>query len=105
MTHLHLLLLVNDNVKDDLVLVGEVIFLVYLDIGILVAFVVEIFLSKDFSTVDHVRRDLSTFKDTELLLHILTLRLLQTIVVDRRYTRPWLEGDMQIDLIAHDRVG
>ena len=105
MPHLDLVLLVDDDVEDDLVLTGDVGTLLNLDIRILVTLVVEVFLSQDLCTVDHVWRDLSALQDTEFLLHILFLALLQSHVVDGGDTRTRLQRDMQIDFITHDRVG
>ena len=105
MSYLDLILLVDDDVEDDLVLTGDVGTLLNLDICILVTLVVEVFLSQDLCTVDHVWRDLSALQDTEFLLHILFLALFQSHVVDGGDTGARLQGDMQIDLITHDRVG
>ena len=101
----HFLLLVDDDVEYHLVLRGHVVALLYLDVGVFESLVLEVFLSQDFCSVDHVGRDLSAFEDAQLLLHVLPLALLQTDVVDLRYAWTRLQRDMQVHLVAHEGVG
>ena len=82
LVNLCFLLLIHHYVEDDMVLFCHIITLINLYISILETFVVKVFLGQDFSTVYHVRCQLSTFHHTQLLLHIFTLTLLQTDVVD-----------------------
>ena len=58
LTNLHLLLLVDINVEDDLVLAGNIITLYDIDFGVLIAFVIEVFLGQNLGTVNHVGRNL-----------------------------------------------
>ena len=92
--HLHLLFLVDDNIENYLVLVRHIITLVDGNLGIFVTLVVEIALGQDFGTVEDVWRHLPTLDDTQFLLHILTLRLLQTDIVDSRDTRTYRQLDV-----------
>ena len=85
--------------------IGVVVALLYLDVGVFESLVLEVFLSQDFCSVDHVGRDLSAFEDAQLLLHVLPLALLQTDVVDLRYAWTRLQRDMQVHLVAHEGVG
>ena len=50
--------------------------LVYLDISVLEALIIEILLGKNLGTVEHIRSYLSALYHTQLLLHIFTLALL-----------------------------
>ena len=103
--HLHLLLLVDHHVKDHAVLLRYVLALQNFNVGILKAFVVKVFLGKDLRTVDDIRVYAHTLCHTEFLLHILTLRLLQTNIVDLRHTRTCSQRDVKPDTVAHDGIG
>ena len=105
LVNLCFLLLIHHYVEDDMILFCHILALVDLDIGILKAFIVEIFLGQNLSTVYHVRSQLSTFHHTQLLLHILTLALLQTDIVDIGDTWTYRQIDVQIEFITHNRVG
>ena len=102
--HLHFLLLINHHVKDDAILLRHVLTLQDLDVGILKALVVEVFLGKDLRTVDDIRVYAHALCHTEFLLHILTLRLLQTHIVDFRHTRTCSQRDVEPDAVAHDGI-
>ena len=101
----HLLFLVDIDVEDNRVLVGYIIALADIYLGILITLVVEVFLGKCLGTVEHVRSNLSALDKAKFLLHILAFALLQTDIVDVRYTRTNLQIDMQVDLVSNDRVG
>ena len=103
--NLDLLFLVHDDIQNHLSLVSHVVALVNLDIGILESLVVEILLGENLGTVEHVRGHLCTLHHTQLLLHILTLTLLQAHIVDVRDTRAHSQIDVQIELLANDGVG
>ena len=103
--HLHLLLLVDDDVEYDLVFVGHVVALKNLYVGVLEAFVVEVFLCQYLGTVYHVGRNLCAFEQTELLLHVVALRLFQAHIVDCGHTGTHAQVDVEIYLVAHDGVG
>ena len=105
LVHLHLHLLIDGDIKIHLILVGHIVALHDGDLGILVTLVFEILLGKDLGTVDHVRRDLVTFQQAQFLLHVLTLALLQTDIVDIGNTRTDGQVDVQVDLITDERVG
>ena len=105
LVHAHLLFLVHLYVEYHLVLVGHVVALRDVYLGILVAFVVEVFLGQVFGAVYDVGRHLSALDDAQLGLHVLTFRLLQADVVDGGDTRAGGEVDVQVGLRAHDGVG
>ena len=71
--HLHLVLLVDIDIEHHLTLVVGVVALDDINLRILKALLVEISLSEDLRTVDHVRRNLATLDDTQLRLHIVAL--------------------------------
>ena len=56
--------------------------------GILVAFVIEVFLGKDRCTVHHILRQTHTLGHAQLVLQILALRLLHAEIVDSGNTWP-----------------
>ena len=101
----NLFLLVDGHVEDHIVLLARVIALHDRDVGILIAFIVEVFLCQDLGAVDHVGRNLVAFQQTQLLLHVLTLRLLQSNIVDVAHSGAHRQVDMQIHLVANQRVG
>ena len=103
--HLHLLLLVDHHVEDDAIPLRHVLALQDFDVGILEALVVEILLGKNLRTVDDVRMNAHALCHTELLLHVLTLRLLQADIVDFRHTRTSCQRDVKPDAVANDGVG
>ena len=105
LANLHLLLFVDDNIKDDMVFLSHIGALLNIDISILKALIVEILLSKNLGTIYHVGMNLRTSKQSQFLLHIFALTLLQADIVDGRHTRMCLELDVQIYFIAYDRVG
>ena len=105
LAYLQFLFLVDHHVEDYLVLASHVLALVYVYLGVLVAFLVKILLGQNLGTVYRVGRHLHTFEQTQLGLHILTLRLLQTDVVDGRHARTHLQIDVQIDFVSYQRVG
>ena len=80
--HLHFLLLIYIDIKDNLILCCNIVTLTDKDLSILITLVFKVLLCKYLSTVKHIRRNLSTLQKTEFLLHILTFSLLQTIIVD-----------------------
>ena len=102
---LHLLLLVDDNIKDNLVLVCHVVALTDLYVGVLEALVIEIFLGKNLGAVYHVRCDLSTLQESQFLLHVGAFRFFQTHIIDCRHTRSHAQMNVEVHLAADDRVG
>ena len=102
--HLHLLLFVDDDVENHLVLVSHVVALHDLYVGVLEALLVEVFLCENLRAVYHVRCNLCALEQSELLLHVRTLRLLQSDVVDGRHARTHLQMDVQISLVVYERV-
>ena len=103
--HLHLGLLVDGDVEDDLVLAGDVVALGDFDFGIVIALVVEIFLGQDLGAVYHVGSDLCATHDAQLAVHVLALGFLQTGIVDGADTRTGSQMDAEIDLGTYDGVG
>jgi len=103
--YLDFFFLVNNNIQDYLSLVGNIIALVNLDISVLEALIIEILLGKNLGTVEHIRSYLSALYHTQLLLHIFTLALLQTNIVDIRDTWTNRKIDMEIKLLTYNRVG
>ena len=101
----HLGLLVDIDVKAHLPRVFGIFRLNDIDLGILVAFLVEVFLGKNLGTVDDVTRQTHAAYHTELLLHVLTLRLLDTMIGDRTDAGTKAEMDTEIYLVANDGVG
>ena len=102
--HLHLLLLIDDNVEYHLVFVSHVVALHDLYVGVLEAFLVEIAFRENLRAVDHVRCYLCALEQSELLLHVCTLGLLQSDVVDGRHAWAHLQVYVQISLVVHERV-
>ena len=82
LAHLHLLLLVNLDVKYHLILSRYVVALAYVYLSILITLVVEIVFGQQLSTVYHVRRNLVALKKSELCLKVLTFRLLHTYIIN-----------------------
>ena len=104
LVYLEFLLLVHVNIQDYLVLGSDIVTLTDIDFGILVAFLIKVLLGENPGPVDHVRRDLSALQQSELLLHVLSFRLLQAVVVDGGDAWPWCKMYLQIDVVAHDGV-
>ena len=71
--NLHLVLLVDIDIEDNLVLLGHVVPLAYVYLGIVESLVVEVFLCECLGACYHVRRYLRTLQQSEFLLHILSL--------------------------------
>ena len=102
--HLQFLLLIYIDIKDNLILSCNIVTLTNEDLSILITLVFKVLLCKYLRTINHVRRNLSTLQKTEFLIHILTLSLLQSIIVNGRDTRTWCKVYLQIDIISHNRV-
>ena len=105
LANLHLRLLVDSDVEDDLVLAGDVVALNDFDDGIVIAFLVEVFLGQDLGTVNHVGRNLCTTHNAQFGVHVLALGFFQTKIVDGTDARTCSQMDTEIDLIAHKGVG
>ena len=105
LAHLHLLLLVNDDVEDYLVLVDYVFTLHYVDVGVLVALFVKIVLRQQLGAVNHVGSYLAALQQSELSLEVLLLRLLHAFVIDGRHSRAQRKVKVQVDAVAYNRVG
>ena len=58
LANLHLLLLVDNDIKDDMVFLSHIGALLNIDISILKALIVEILLSKNLGTIYHVGMNL-----------------------------------------------
>ena len=103
--HLHFLLFVDDDIENHLVFLGHVVALHHVDFSVLEALVVEIFLSEQLGTVEHVGMDAHAAGEAEFLLKVVALRLLDAHVVDLRHARPSGQCHVQIDAVAHDGIG
>ena len=103
--HLYLLLLVHIHVQYYVVLVGEIIHLCDSHFRIVESLVVEIVSCKSLCTVYHVRSNLTTFQQSELRLEVFSLRLLHSRIVYHRHTRSCSKIEMEINLVADERVG
>ena len=102
--HLHLGLLVDIHVEDDLSGVLGIIDLVNLDLRILIAFLIEVSLGQDLGTVDDVTRQAIAPHHTEFCLHILTLRLLDAMIGDGADAGAQTQMDAEVDLGTDDGV-
>ena len=103
--HLHLRLLVDAEVEDDLVVARHVVTLGDFYLGILVAFLVEVFLGQNLGAVQHVGSHLTALDDAKARLHLLTVRLLQTVIVDFADSGTGGQMDTEVDFGTHDGVG
>ena len=70
---LHLLLLVDGDVEDDLVFAGDIVALDNVDFSIVITLVVEVFFCQDLGAVYHVGCDLCTTHNTQFGFHVLSL--------------------------------
>ncbi len=102
--HALLLLLVDDHIKNYLILLCHIRTLVDFDIGILEALLVEILLCQNLGTAKAIDCHLRAGDKSELILHVLALRFLHSYEVDLRDTGIGLEVEMKIYLIAYKRV-
>ena len=101
----HLLFLIHLHIKDHITLLRDVITLGNGNLGILETLIIEISLGQDLRTVNSIRCELTALEQTQLILHILTLTLLQTDIIDVRDTRTHGQVDMQVHMITNQRVG
>ena len=100
----HLGLLVDIDIEGHFVGIGSFA-LNNVDLGVLVTFIVEIFLGEDLGTVDDVTREAHTPHHTQFGFHILALGLLDAVVVDTGDAGTHAEVDTEVDLATHDGVG
>ena len=103
--NLHLLLLVHNNVQNHVILLADIVALHDFDIGILESLIVEILLRQHLSAVDCIRMYAHASQQTQLLLHIVALALLQSDIVDSRDAGTSGQRDMQPNAIAYDGIG
>ena len=94
------LFLVDVDVDDYLVFVGEVIGLPDVYLGILEALLLEMFLDDGGGTVDNVGGNLVTLHQPQTHLQIFALALLEAVVIDLRDTRLLLELNFDPRLVA-----
>ena len=99
MAHLDLFLLIDDDINDEVVFLTEVVTLHDIDIGILEALVVEVFLDDNTCTVNHVGSNLITAHNTDFLLQIFSLTFSDTGNIHPGDTRTGCEDDFQIQLL------
>ena len=99
--HLHLLFLVDDDIDDHMILLCDIFTLHDLNLCILESFVIKVLFGKDFRTVERIGVSTHTLQQTEFLFHVLTLRLLQSYVVDGRDTWTGGECDVQVNLVTY----
>ena len=103
-SHLHLVLFVDIYVEYDLVFLSHVVSLHDVDFGVLVAFVVKVFLCEYLCAVNHVWSNLRPLHDAEFRLHVLTFRLLDAVVVDGAYSRAQREVEAEVNLRTDEGV-
>ena len=100
--HLHLRLLVDRDVENDLILAPRhVVALHDIYLCVLIALLVEVFLGQDLGTVNHIGCYLTALHDTEFGLHVLAFRLLQAVVVDGAHAWSQSQVDAQVNLRAY----
>ena len=102
---LQFLVFIYLDVEDNVVLVDHILALADVDFSVLIALVIEILLGDELRAVDHVGRNLSTLEQSEGVFEVGLLALLHTTIIDGGDTGARLEVDMQIDVVANDRVG
>ena len=83
----------------------HIVLLHNVDGGVLVAFLLKVALDDDLSAVGDVGRYLAAHLEAEALLDVLLLRFFDAVIVDGGYLGARLEGDVEVDLLAHDGVG
>ena len=103
--HLHLVFLVDVHIKDHLVFRGHVVTLQDFHLCVLVALVLEIALGQELGTVEHVGCDLTALEQSDFGFKVFFFRFLHSAVVDGGDTRAQGQIEMQVNLVAHDRVG
>ena len=98
--NLHLLMLVNIDVHNHLVLLGEVLLKIYLDIGVAETFFLKILLDNGCGAVHDVLRDLIALHEVQTLLQVLTLTLFHAVVFHLRDAGLSAEIDKQPHFVA-----
>ena len=103
--HLHLVFLVDVHLKHHLVLARHVVTLNYVDVGVLVAFVVVVFLGQNFCSVHQVLRHAQALGHAQLCFQVFALAFLHAIVLHLADAWAQCEVDAEVDLGVDDAVG
>lgn len=98
--YLHLGLLVDVDVHDYPVGCRHIVPLQNAHLGILVTFVIEILLDKEFGTVYHIRGQLIVLQQTDTLLQIFPFALLYADIVNLRHARTLRQLNAQEGFVA-----
>ena len=101
---LNLALLVHIHIQNDSVWSAGIIARHYVNLRILITFLIEVFLCQNLGTVDHIGCELIILYQTQFLFQVLTLVLLYTVVVDLRNSGARGQLDMQKYGIVSDAV-
>ena len=104
-SHLHFFFFIDDNIQYNLIFIAHIVSLSHFDVGIFKTFIVEISFSQYFCAVNHVRRNLGPFKQTQFIFHIFAFRLFQSYVVNHRHSGSKSQVHVQENLITNDRIG
>ena len=103
--YLYLVFLIDLHIYNNTAVARCVGTLVHDNLGVLVAFVIEIVLDYLCGTVYNIGSYLITFYNTYLELKLLALRLLYTFKIELRHTRALLEGYSYIYFTALYTIG
>ena len=103
--HLHLVFLVDEHIEHHLVLAGDIVTLLDIDLSVLIAFVVEVFLGQNLCAVYEVLRQTHALGHAELCFKVLALTLLHTVIGDFRDFRAQGQMEGEIDFRIDDAVG
>ena len=104
LTYDNLAILPNIDRHNHLVRRSRIILLQDLNLSILVSLLIEIPLSQNLRTVDHIRRQLIVLDQPQLRLQILPITLLHPSITYLRDTRARHEFDTQISRIINNRI-
>ena len=96
---LHLLLFVHIDVQSNLVGMSRIVVLLDDQLCVLVALLVEIAMSENLCTVQHIGRQLVFLHQSELFFQIFALALLHAVVGDGRDTGALGQEDVQVGRI------
>ena len=102
--HAHLVFFIDVYIEYDLIS-ARLLVLYNVDNSILIALVIKILFSQDFSTVDDVTSKTHTLYHTQLSFHILALGFLDTVIINGGDTWTHTQMDTKIELITYNRVG
>ena len=102
---LHLRLLVDVDVEDNLSWMAWIVDLRNVDLGILVSLLVEVSLSQNLGTVDDVTRQTHASHHSQFGLHIVALGLFDAVIDNLANAGTQTQVDAEVYLGSDDRVG